>query len=691
MSYRISIDTGGTFTDVIVADPDGRLTINKALTDHARVFRGIREALTLTAQGYGIGLEDLLAQTSLFIYATTRATNAIIEGKTARTAFLTTRGFADTLLLREGGKPSAFDFTTPYPEPYVPRRYTYEIDERIDAEGRVVVPLDDAQVVETLRRAARRDPEALAVSLLWSIANPAHEKRIGELIRQELPGVPFTLAHEINPVMREYRRASAAAIDASLKPLMQDHLLGLQQDLEKASFRGQLVAATSFGGVMNIEDLVQSPLYSTRSGPSMAPVAGRAYGAAEVGAADVIICDTGGTSFDVSMVRDSEVVFTDETWLGGRYLGHLTGLASVDARSIGSGGGSIAWIDSGGLLRVGPESAGSEPGPAAYGNGGTRPTVTDAATVLGYLNPDNFLGGRFILDRDAAVRALSTIAEPLGITPQSAAAAVMRIASEHMVQAVQEITVNEGVDPRNCLIVAGGGAAGLNIAHIVRELGSSRVLIPKLAGGLSACGAQFSDVVHEYPASQFADSSDFDEDGVNGLLQSLSAKMDADIERLRRTGVDAFSRAYFARARYRHQAWELELPLRSERFDGASDVAAMVEDFHAVHERVFAVRDPHSAVELVSFKARLTGIVSKPPLIAADSNRSPAPASGHREMFFEGVGVIEGASYSGPTLWPGAVVEGPAVIEEPTTTVVVFPGMTAQVTALGNYMIETGA
>ncbi|AGS26563.1 hydantoinase A/oxoprolinase protein (plasmid) [Rhizobium etli] len=689
MSYRIAVDTGGTFTDVVVADPRHNLTVNKALTDHSRVFNGIKEALAVTAAGLGVSLDDLLSETSIFIYATTRATNAIIEGKTARTAFLTTRGFKDTLVLREGGRPNAYDFSTPYPAPYVPRRLSFELDERIDAEGNVVTPLDEDQVRQVLRTLKSRDIEAIGVSLLWSIANSDHERRVGELIAEELPGIPFTLSHGVNPVIREYRRASSAVIDASLKPLMQTHLSNLEVDLKAAGFKGELLAATSFGGVMSAEALGERPIYSTRSGPSMAPIAGKVYGQAELGARDVIICDTGGTSFDVSMIRNGDVVFTRETWLGGRFLGHLTGLSSVDARSIGAGGGSIAWVDPGGLLRVGPQSAGSQPGPAAYGNGGEMPTVTDAATVLGYLNPTNFLGGRLTLDVEASRRAIDTVAGPLGISVEDAAIGIMKIASEAMVQAVQEITVNEGVDPRECLMVAGGGAAGLNIAAVVREIGAKHVLIPRTAGGLSACGAQFSDIISEYSATLLLDTRSFDLARANQVLAGLDLQMDGVAKDLEARGAISIERRYFVEARYEGQAWELEVPLRGNRFEGQAAIDQLIEDFHAVHDRVFAVTDPGSAVEVLFWKARLTAVVEKPSLVAGSEGGSDSARS-HRTAHFGETGSVEIGAYDGPTLRVGSRIAGPAVIEEPTTTIVVYPGMTATVTPHRNYLIETG-
>ena len=378
----------------------------------------------------------------------------------AKTAFLVTAGFPDILVLKEGGKHGVHDFETDYPDPYIPQAHTFEIDVRIDAEGGVVTPLDRAQARAALGLVKERGFEAVAVCLLWAVANPAHEQALAALIEEVLPGVPYTLSHRLIPIVREYRRASATAIDASLKPLMQAHLQGMEDDLRDAGCKGEILVSTSVGGCMHVDELVERPIHTVKSGPAMAPVAALAYSQVEGFGDDVIVCDTGGTTFDVGLVRDGAVKQTRETWIGGQWIGHILAISSVDVRSIGAGGGSIAWIDPGGLLRVGPRSAGAVPGPACYGTGGTEPTVTDAALLLGYLDPDYFLGGRLTLDIDAARRAVGRLAEQLGKSPDDGAHAVMSLANELMIKAIQDITVTEGFNPRECTLVAGGGAAG---------------------------------------------------------------------------------------------------------------------------------------------------------------------------------------------------------------------------------------
>ncbi|NQV20287.1 MAG: hydantoinase/oxoprolinase family protein, partial [Rhodospirillales bacterium] len=393
MGYRISVDTGGTFTDVIVADEAGGQTVGKSLTTPDRIWNGMKGAMENAADLLGVEFSGLLRDTEIVIYGTTRSTNAIVQNKVAKTALLTTEGFPDVLVLKEGGKFRPHDLNMVYPEPYIPRSHTFEITERVSSESDVTVPLDKTQARQILETLKRRNFEAVAVCFLWSIANPENELAIAALLDEILPGVPYTLSHQLVPIIREYRRASATAIDASLKPLMQEHLREMNGDLRDAGYEGEILVSTSVGGCLHVDELIERPIHTVKCGPAMAPVAGLTYAEMENLGRDVIICDTGGTTFDVGLVRDGQLKFTRETWLGGQYTGHLLGISSVDVRSIGAGGGSIAWIDSGGLMRVGPHSAGADPGPACYGKGGDQPTVTDAATVLGYMDPDFFLGG----------------------------------------------------------------------------------------------------------------------------------------------------------------------------------------------------------------------------------------------------------------------------------------------------------
>jgi N-methylhydantoinase A len=690
MGLRISVDTGGTFTDVVVADAGGIQAIGKALTTPARIFEGMRSAIEVAAEECGLSGDALLAQADMLIYGTTRATNAVVTKTTAKTAFLTTRGFRDILVLKEGGKYDPHDYSYDYPPPYIPRRYTFEIEERIDSQGNVVRPLDRQQARGVARILREREFEAVSVCLLWSISNSAHEKEVARILDEELPGVPYTLSHELIPIVREYRRASTTAIDASLKPLMQRHLREMESDLRKAGFGGELLIGTSAGGCQHVAEVAARPVQMLKSGPAMAPVAGQAYIAIERLGRDAIVCDSGGTTFDVGLVRDGNLVYSRDSWLGRRWLGHMVAMSSVDVRSIGAGGGSIAWIDAGGLLRVGPQSAGAVPGPACYGRGGTAPTVTDACVVLGWFDPDYFNGGRMKLDAAAAHRVIEQLAGSLGRSVPQTAFAIITIANELMIKAIHEITVSEGLNPRESVIVAGGGAAGLNIMPIARELGCTTTILPKTASAMSACGMQFSDIVFEQTRSRVTMSGSFDLQGVNTALDQIDEELERFRKSLRGAGRASERKAYFAEARYKSQVWELDTPLPVDRFRSHKDVAALVEAFHTVHDRVYAVRDEQSEVECVNWRGKIAIRLSKQAKAASRrvTRRKPKPWM-TRTAWFGPDDRRKTPVFRGTTLGPGAFIAGPAIIEEPTTTIVVYPRMSASVSSSGHYILKT--
>ena len=689
-AIKLTCDVGGTFTDVVLSDGAGRVALGKALTTPNSLIEGLLNAIEAAGSQIGLTREAALKACELFVYSTTQATNAIIQNRTARTALLCTDGFPDILLRREGGSMHLYDFRRPFPNPYIPRHLTFEIPERIGADGEVVAPIDIEAARQVVRSLEPAGVEAVAVSLLWSIANPEHELRLGALLEEELPGIPYTLSHRLNPIIREYRRTSGTAIDASLKPLMQEHLREIEAGLREAGFGGELVAASSFGGVLPMDRLIERPIFAARSGPSLAPVAGRLYSERELAGSDAIVCDAGGTSFDVSVVRDGGIVFARETWLGAPFEGHLTGLASVDVRSIGAGGGSIAWLDPGGLLRVGPESSGADPGPACYGRGGERPTVTDAAVVLGYLDPDRFLGGTMALDVDAARRVIEELGREIGVDRDAAASAVLTLANELMVAAIKEITVNEGIDPRESAVIAGGGAAGLNIVAIAAELGCDRVLVPRTAGALSAFGGQHSDIIMESGRTVFSSSEAFAYADIDSAIAEIERELTDFAQTLSEGGERESRIDWFVEARYAYQAWTLEVALAKGAPRDDEGVREFVKDFDDLHERVFAVHEPGQAVEILYCRGRLVATPPKPPLRDLAGGRADANGGAQRSAYFPALGRVETPITDGAALAPGDRIEGPGLIAEPTTTVVVPPASSVTVTALGNYLVEVG-
>lgn len=690
--YTISVDTGGTFTDVVLADPSGHLEIAKTLTTRERAYSAIKEALDVIGERIGKTRKEILQETIRFNYGTTRSTNAVVEGKAARTAFFTTAGFPDILLLREGGKPDPFK-NIPYGDPYVPRFLTFEIDERVDAEGSIHKPLNEDSVITALEACQRLDVEAIGVCLLWSVANSAHEVRVGELISRHCPDMSFTLSHQLSPVIREYRRASATVIDASLKPLMQDFIRALDNDLSAEGFRGSFLVSTSYGGSWSASDIFERPVYSIGSGPSMAPVSAVAEANLDLPGGstewDLVVADTGGTTFDVALVRAGTIEYTTETWLGGRWIGHITGTRAVDVRSIGAGGGSIAWIDSGGLLKVGPLSAGSAPGPACYGKGGTEPTVTDAALILGYLESSNFMGGSLTLDKAAARKAFSPLADQLQMSIEEVAYATMTIASDNVASAIRETTVARGIDPREAVIVAGGGGSGMNIGRISAELGARSVLIPRTAGAMSACGALHSDIIHEFTSVRYVETEDFDVTAANAALEEVSSSAERFFSTLSRDLTETTSMALSAEARYRQQVWELTLPIGKAQLD-ARDAHSLEEDFHDLHQRIFGVQEPGQSLEILAWTARATAVLPHPPASLSGADRTDTLASDHTtQAYFGSDGFVSTNVYWGSSLPIGVTITGPAIIQEPTTTIVVYPFHKLTVQPSGNYLMET--
>ena len=686
---RCAIDTGGTFTDLAL-EHENEVRIFKCSTTPENPIRGILEVLELAARGLGIDRAELLGQITMLIHGTTRATNAVLTGTTARTALLATLGHRDMLLLREGGRSRAFDWSVEYTDAYIPRSLTFEVSERVDAQGRVLRELDEHAAIETIAHLRELEVQAVAVCLLWSIVNPAHELRLGELLAQHLPGVPYTLSHALNPTLREYRRGSSTAIDASLKPLMSAYLENLEQELRGAGFAGELLVISTSGGLMHAREAAEVPITSINSGPAMAPVAGRFFAAAAAAAAaaaseddsaagrDAIVADTGGTSYDVSVVRGGRIPMTRETWLGEPLTGHITGFPAVDVKSIGAGGGSIAWIDDGGLLHVGPQSAGANPGPAAYGRGGELPTVTDACLTLGYLDPERFLGGAMTLDEGRARAAIDRdVARPLGLDVEEAASAILALATEHMVQAITEITVDAGIDPRGAVLIGGGGAAGLNSGAIMRRLGCRALVIPETGAVLSAVGALMADLSAEYSAACFTSSEAFDAELVDGVLDGLRERCSSFA---REVGADEHQIELTAEARLARQVWQIDVPLRAERFDpdggdGAGE-RMLLEDFRRLHEEIFAVRDEHSAVEVVALRARVVC-----PLEGRSEGRltsAPQGLGAERDTYFSGHGHSRARVLSLDVLAPGQRLAGPAIVESPLTTVVLEPGTVAE-------------
>lgn len=696
MGRYVCIDVGGTFTDAAVLDEKGEINIFKALTTPHDYVQGMIDVLRVAAEYYGEPLEQFMRSCSLaaggaLTHGSTIATNAILERKVGKVGLIVTKGFRDVLLFREGPIKDPFDFQIDYPEPYIPRYLTLPVTERINAEGGIDTPLNEDEVRRAVRQLRQWKVEAIAVCLLWSIANPVHEIRIREIIREEWPEVEVVLSSEVNPCLREYRRWVSAAMDASLKRLIATYTREVNSRMQAIGYQGEVGMLNSTGGVVSADELVSRPLYAIDSGPALAPVAGRKLAEEELGESNAVVLDMGGTTFDVSCVLHGMISVTREAKIGWE----IPGISRVNVHSIGAGGGSIAWVDTGGMVRVGPQSAGSVPGPACYNRGGVKPTVTDANVVLGYLDPEYFNAGRMKLEPQLAEEAIRKyVADPLGLDVIEAAFAIWSTVNANMVTAIKDVTIWQGIDPRTFVMVAGGGACGMHAIPLAEGLEMKKILIPKSAGGLSAVGGVFSDVVSEFSRSYYTETRTFDFAGVNAVLATLYREAQAFFER---NNIPPDKRAIevYMEGRYPYQVWEIPVRidgLLNGRFElDPEGVKKLVEAFHSEHEKTFAVREENAYVECIFWRLKAIGKREmQGRLKEALTEKPPTPvARGTRKAYFRSEGgMIETPIYAGEDLHFGHRVPGPAIIEEPTTTVVVFPGYEARVTKFDNYLIE---
>ena len=686
MLFRMGVDTGGTFTDLVVADEAGEFRMYKSPTTPHDYSVGIINCLKACAADYDIKNENLVGQaTTLIVHGSTVATNTAIQWKGAKVGIICTQGHKYILYKRQGNKQDVFNLYIPYPRPLVRPYLCLEVTERINSEGGIEVPLDEDSVRTAIHQFKEWNVEAIGVSLLWSVLNDTHEKRVGEIIAEEWPGIPVSISSDVQPIVREYHRTSGVAFDAMLKPVMIAYVRDLRKSLVEIGFDGELLLVVSSGGLVSATEAVAKPVYSLFSGPSMGPVAGLSI-ARQEGVEDVVTIDMGGTSFDVSAVRGGMPAITREAMLGE----YPTGVTSVEVLTLGAGGGSIARVDPGGLLHVGPQSAQADPGPACYARGGKEPTVTDANVVLGYINPTYFLGGKMKIDPELSREVIrEKIAEPLKVTIEDAATGIYRVINENMVSGILDMTVRRGIDPREFLLVVGGGAGAIHAAKLAKELSMKKMVIPKPASVLCAMGMLNSDITFSYVGSRYTDSRRFDLDGVNAMLASLEEKAKAALER-EGIPIDDRRLEYYVAARYPMQISEIDMPLRGSRLTDEM-ITQLEADFHAAHELRYAVCDPDSHIECTDWRVVSIGVMPK--LVFKENTYSGKDASvaikGRRSAYFEEAGgFTDTPLYDGDKLGFGMELDGPAIVESPLTTIVVIPGAKLIVNKMGNFVME---
>lgn len=683
--FAIGVDVGGTFTDFVLLLPTGESRIFKVLSTPDDPSSAVFDGLAEIAAANAMTVEDFLAKTERIVLGTTVTTNAVLTGRWCKTGLLTTRGFRDALQMRRGVRERFYDNKYLAPDPIVPRTRRLPVSGRIDQAGRELEPLAIADVDEAARLLAQEGVESVAVCFMHSYANDAHERAAAERLRALLPGVYLSISSEILPQLRFYERTSTTVLNAAVGPLLSTYLRRLTKRLGDANFAGVLLVMQSNGGVTSPEVVVHRAASTLLSGPAAGPIAGR-HLMAQHGEDSYITIDMGGTSFEASLVKGGAPAITT----GAQVNRFAMALPTMDIKTIGAGGGSLAWIDSGGLLRMGPQSAGAKPGPVCYGLGGTVPTTTDANLVLGYLSPGYFAGGRIGLDAAAARAAIDAyVARPLGTDVASAAAGMYRVMNVNMASAIREISVERGRDPRDFALICAGGAAGSHAAYIAREIGITKVLVPAEASVFCAGGMLRSDLRHDYVRS-CATAFAADRLDTRRFAQLVDEMKDQGARTLEGENI-APERRKFAFAldlRYRGQYHEVRVEDIPPAELDPVDFGAVAARFHAQHDRLYgySLAAEGTPVELVNIRVTAFGVTDKP--TSVPSQRGGPDASharkGKRPVYLPDESrFVEAPVYAGERLIHGNRLPGPAVVEYVTTSIFVPPGWDLAVDGYG--------
>src|SRR3954454_491349 len=671
--YRIGIDVGGTFTDLVAIDASGAPTLAKVPSTPQDPSLGVLDGLEQLAQRFGLDRPGLLAQTDRIVHGTTVATNALLERKGARLGLLTTEGHRDVIEMREGLKDDRYNLRMPPPEQLVPRRLRLGVRERMRADGRVEIPLDPASLDAAIALLQQEQVEAVAVCYLHAWRDPRHEHATAEALNRALPDAYVSLSCEVLPQIKEFERVSTTVVNAYVGPVLSRYLARLETRLAEAGYKGPTLIIQSHGGVAPIAEAARLAAGAVLSGPA-GGVAGSVYAARLAGETNLIPFDMGGTSTDICLVVDGQAALVMDR----RIAGHRIALNSLDIASIGAGGGSIARVDAGGILHVGPESAGAVPGPACYGKGGSEATVTDANLVLGYLDPGNFLGGERRLDVSLAERAVDRVAAALGIDRLAAARGIHRVINTGMAEGVRLVSVRRGVDPRRFALFAFGGAAGLHATEIARQLGLARVIVPRVASVLSAWGMLATDLRFEMSRTHIGDARALDGAAVKHLFDEMEAE---GLARLRASFAGPARAARSVDMRYGEQVFEITVPLDDVNWNAADPLPQIVERFHRRHEALYTYSMPDQEAVLVNARVAVSGILEELPREPSLPPSPPAAPTGERRLYLDRW--VAAPVYRFDALAPEQHIAGPAVIESAMTTVLLRPGDMASVTTQG--------
>ena len=667
---RIGIDVGGTFTDIVAVSDTGTVTFSKAASTPNDPSIGVMNAVERLADELGINSETLLSKTESIVHGTTVATNALLERKGAKTGLLTTLGHRDVLEMREGLKDDRYNMRLPAPAPLVPRFLRLGVRERIKPDGSIHTQLDNTSLDEAINKLREEKVTSVAVCYLHAYKEPKHEQETKQILEAKLPGVSVSISSEVFPEIKEYERVSTTIVNAYVRPIVENYLNRLEERLKNAGYKGSVLIILSHGGVAPIEEAIRLSAATVLSGPA-GGVAGSKYGASLIGTGDLVPFDMGGTSTDISMIVNGEPALSSTRGIAGQRIA----LQSLDIVSIASGGGSIARVDAGGILRVGPESAGALPGPACYGKGGAEVAVTDASVVLGFLDPGNFLGGRETLDVAAAEAALSRLANQLSVEPAEAAEGVHKVINTQMAEGIRLVSVRRGVDPRKFALLSFGGAAGIHITEIARQLEVQRVIIPRTAAVLSAWGMLATDLRYEVSRTHIGDTGSLKAGDVREVFSEMELE---GRSRLKEAFDGDVSISRSADMRYGEQIYEVDVSLDDVDFSDDDLMKSISDRFHKRHEELFTYSLPDQDAVLVN--GRLAAIGALPDLPQEPKTEARA-ASGHhttRKIFL--AGWVDAPVFNLEELVPSQEIAGPAIIESSTTTIVLRSDDKAEVT-----------
>lgn len=683
-NIRLGIDIGGTFTDItVLQEGTGAVTIAKVASRRSDPAGALIDAVERGLALAKVDARDVV----LLVHGSTLVTNAVLENDLPRTALLTTEGFRDVLEIGRHFRPDMYDLRQDKPLPVVPRERRFGVPERITAAGEILKQPDDDAVRAALEAIRASEVEAVAICFLNSFVNPANEQLVRDQLHQGLPELHISASYEVCREMREFERMSTVVLNAAAMPLVARYLEELAPRIRALLPNAKILLMQSNGGSLTVAAAEKNPVGLITSGPAGGALAVQRMGKTTK-QRNLLGVDMGGTSTDISLIHDGQLRMTTESGIAE----HPVKLPMIEINTIGAGAGSIAWLDSSGGLHVGPRSAGAEPGPAAYGRGGSEPTVADANIVLGRLHPERFLGGQMKLDRNAAVSVLTEkIATPLGLTLEEAAAGVIRIANANMEHAVRVSSAEKGYDPRDITLVAFGGAGPLHAAALAKAVGIPTVLVPEQPGVFSAVGLVMADIRHDFVRTQVLRGAEISAEQLASLYQELEAEA---LEALARDGV-ADERRRLQRSadlRYVGQAYEVNVPVASGSID-ASTTQAMLQRFHELHQQLYAHHHPRHPLEFVSARVAAIGTTGAPPMQKRARSEQRARPKEQRPVYFQETRAYgDTAVYDREALTPGSEFTGPTIVEQIDTTTLIHPGQRVQVDDYGNLLISvTGA